>query len=123
MNQNNKKKLGNWGEAVAAKFLMGKGYELIAHQYHSPEGEVDLLMFDPQQKVYVAIEVKTYQSTRFGSGAEAIDDRKLARISAAMEHFFYKKSMPIPDFRLEAVVVTPGTDQKTAQCQHLQDLS
>ena len=41
---------GDLGESVAAKFLLGKNYELKTRNYHSVGGEIDLLMFDKIKK-------------------------------------------------------------------------
>jgi len=81
-------KIGIKGEAIAAKFLMiNKKYKLIEHNIHAQGGEIDLLMMSPE-KEWVAIEVKTRTSNRFGSGKDAITKSKFQKIQLAVRDFF-----------------------------------
>ena len=46
MKRNGRKKLGAWGESVAAHHLSAKGYEIMARNWRCSLGEIDLIVKD-----------------------------------------------------------------------------
>lgn len=76
---NTRKKLGNRGEKIAAKFLRKQGYRIIEKNYHSRLGEIDIVAKENESIVFV--EVKTRCSTDFGLPEEALSYDKRRRLS------------------------------------------
>lgn len=74
----NTKKLGRYGEVLAALFLNCKGYRILDRNYRNSFGELDLVA--QKGRVLVFIEVKTRSSKRFGQAAEAVHAQKQERI-------------------------------------------
>ena len=72
--------LGPWGEDLAAKFLKRAGYAVVACNYHSRFGEIDLIVKDKHYIVFV--EVKLRKSAQFTSAREYVDYRKQKKIIA-----------------------------------------
>lgn len=66
------------GEAFACGYLMKKGMVLLQRRYHSPFGEIDLVMRD--QDALVFVEVKRRDSGRAYDGALAVTPLKQARL-------------------------------------------
>ena len=64
------KELGRRGEALAARYLEQKGFRILALNYNTPYGELDIIAKDGRTIVFV--EVKTRSSARYGTGSEAI---------------------------------------------------
>ena len=88
--------LGRRGERAAARYLRRRGWIILHRRYRSPEGELDLVVTDRRQIVFV--EVKS----RFGaSAAEAMDNvhpekqRRLIRAAAAYLQRFGLQDRPI----------------------------
>ena len=100
-----RRKLGDKGEAVAAKYLMAKGLKLVDHNVHAPGGELDLIMMDGD--LWVFVEVKTRTSRAFGLPIESVYKRKIERMLSAIEHYFVKRLdwEMIPEFRIDVVAV------------------
>lgn len=100
-----RRKLGDKGEAIAAKFLINKGFELIDHNVHAPGGELDLIM--KQDEEWVFVEVKTRRSNAFGSALESISSQKINRMLSAIEHYFLVRNEQeeVPFFRIDIVTV------------------
>ncbi len=69
-----KKLLGRNGEKAVAKYLEKQGYKLIKRNYRTKCGEADLVC--EYDGVIVFVEVKTRSGDRFGTPAEAVDERK-----------------------------------------------
>lgn len=73
--------LGKSGENLAALYLNKKGYDLISQNFRIGRYEIDLIMRDNDQLVFV--EVKTAKSTVYGDPIESIDHRKVANLLSA----------------------------------------
>ena len=76
---------GRWAERQAASHLRGRGLKLIASNYRSRFGEVDLIMSDGG--VIVFVEVKRRRSARFMNPAESVDVHKQRRLAMAAGRF------------------------------------
>lgn len=74
-----RRKLGNRGEKIAAKFLRKQGYQIIEKNYRSRLGEIDIVAKEGESIVFV--EVKTRCSTDFGLPEEALSYDKRRRLS------------------------------------------
>jgi putative endonuclease len=77
--------LGRRGEALAARYLRGKGLRVVARNWRCPDGELDLVLRGPG--LLVVCEVKTRTSTNYGTPAEAVTDDKAARIRRLARHW------------------------------------
>jgi len=73
-----KKRLGAWGEAVAEKYYQSRGWQTIAKNHRNVGGEIDLLLKKDGQ--FLAVEVKTRHSQKYGWPEEAIDHHKLKKL-------------------------------------------
>ncbi|GAA4352040.1 YraN family protein [Hymenobacter saemangeumensis] len=75
--------LGQAGEAAAADYLGGLGFELLARSYRHGRAEVDLVMRQGQE-LLLFVEVKTRSSAQFGPPETFVSARKkeLFRLAA-----------------------------------------
>jgi putative endonuclease len=72
------KLLGIKGEDLAEKFLKKKGYRILARNFKTPVGEIDIVADDGGTLVFV--EVKTRGGGTFGRPFEAVDARKKEKL-------------------------------------------
>jgi len=75
--------LGSWGEEYAARYLCRKYGSVLARNWRSGVGEVDIVFRDAQ--TVVMCEVKTRRSLRSGHPSEAVDHVRLGRLRDAAE--------------------------------------
>lgn len=97
---------GAWAEAVAQRYLLAKGYELIGQNRRTPYGEIDLWM--KQGQIYVAVEVKQRRNARFGTPLEALTPQKYQRIYRSALYLLGRDDLAV---RLEAVLVYGSPQQ------------
>ncbi len=74
----------NWGAAQNAPrndFLTRRGLRTIARNYRTRGGEIDLVMTDDDEIVFV--EVRYRSRTDFGDGAATVDFNKQQRLVSA----------------------------------------
>jgi putative endonuclease len=79
---------GDRGEERAARFLECRGLRIVARNYRTRQGEIDLVAMDGH--VLVFVEVRMRASARFGGGAESVDYRKRSRLVAAARHYLMR---------------------------------
>ena len=72
------KPLGSEGEDLAVRFLQKKGYRIVARNYKTPVGEIDIIARDGDTIVF--IEVKTRTDISFGYPFEAVNKRKRQKL-------------------------------------------
>ena len=65
---------GAEAEDLACAWLQARGLRLLERNYRSRRGEIDLIMQDGEQLVFV--EVRYRASNRYGSAAESITSAK-----------------------------------------------
>lgn len=76
---------GRRAEQDACDYLERQGLRLVERNYRCARGEIDLIMRDRDTLVFV--EVRYRRSRRYGSGAESVDWRKQAKLSATAAHY------------------------------------
>ena len=113
---------GDRGEEIAMKFLVEKGLEFVDRNFYAQGGEIDLIMLDRVDDVYVFVEVKTRREGHFDSGFEAINSWKVKKILRAGRDFFFKKfgCGEFPNFRVDAVILE--ISDNGVRIEHLEHL-
>lgn len=96
-------KLGEKGEEIARKFLKKKGYNLLAENYKTPMGEIDIIAKDGKEIVF--IEVKTRESLQFGQPFEAVNYIKRKRITKAALSYL-KRFKELPPCRFDVLSIS-----------------
>jgi len=95
---------GNLGESYAARLLKKKGYKIIAKNFRSRYGEIDIIAKDGE--TYVFIEVKTRNSEKYGKPEEAVTPTKLVHIKTTAEYFLIKNNILSRNMRIEVVAIS-----------------
>ena len=78
---------GGAAEEIAERFLGRRGLEVVARNYRTRMGEIDLVARDGATLVFVEVRMRGASGARFGGAASSVDFRKRARIEAAARHF------------------------------------
>lgn len=76
---------GKTGEEIAHHYLEKQGYKFLAANWLCKAGELDLVMYDPDDDCRVIVEVRLRQPTTFGEGDETVayqKQKKLLRTAA-----------------------------------------
>ena len=109
-----KAELGKTGEAVAAKYYLNKGCKLLAHNYRTRMGELDLVIQD--QNEIVIVEVKTRTKSILMHPAEAVNSAKQKKIILATEQFLQQFHLQGSCVRFDVVEVIPGESGWQIHC-------
>ena len=101
-----RKHLGAQGEDAAAKHLIKQGCTILERNYRIRSGEVDIIAKEADTLVFV--EVKTRRSGRFGTPAEAVNEKKRRRICAAALQYVSENAAGDMPARFDVVEVYAG---------------
>lgn len=100
---------GAAAEHRAELFLERAGLALVARNYRSPFGEIDLIMQHDQTVVFV--EVRFRSRDDYGTPAETVDGRKQSRLRATAEHYLqHDRRASKRPCRFDIVAVTASAD-------------
>ena len=83
-----KKLLGSVGEKKAAKFLKSLGYKVVAKNFKTKIGEIDLILLDGETLVFC--EVKTREGDVYGTPGEAVNIEKRNKYYKVAEQYLVK---------------------------------
>lgn len=110
--------LGLRAEEATAAWLTARGWRMLAHRWRCPEGELDLVAFDPDGFL-VAIEVKLRRGERAGGPLESVDRRRLRRLRAALGRFRATEPMGRGEgLRIDMVAVRPTANGRWRLAHH-----
>ena len=95
---------GREGERRAALWLRAKGWSILAERVKTPRGEIDLVA--KRGGVVAFVEVKWRRKKT--DLDLAIDERRLARVAAAVECVAHDYATNGEDIRVDVILLAPG---------------
>lgn len=98
-----KKRLGGWGETIAAEYLAGNGYVILERNFRTQYGEIDLITLD--KEILVFVEVKTRTSRKFGYPEEAISPKKKEHLLASAQAYIQTHQEMERDWRIDVIAI------------------
>lgn len=103
MKSDHRQSLGHLGESLAAKFLGNKGYTITERNYHTPYGEIDLVV--QRNGVIVFVEVKTRASKTLGPPEISVTPRKKEHMRDAAEYYIQQHPELDNDWRIDVISI------------------
>ena len=111
---------GAWGEAIAAEYLRKKHFQILATNYRSRFGEIDIIASN--RKYLVCVEVKLRKDDRFAAAAEFVHSGKQERIRTTAACYLAEFSTELqPRFDVIEIYAPQGLDTKKPIISHLED--
>lgn len=111
---------GAWGEALAARYLEKKRYQLVAANYRCRFGEIDLIV--KNRKFLVFVEVKLRKSDRFAEAFEYVDFHKQNRLRTTAEIYLSQNPTDLqPRFDVIEIYAPEGVNTPKPVIRHMED--
>ncbi|HLS25471.1 MAG TPA: YraN family protein [Beutenbergiaceae bacterium] len=98
-----KQRTGARGEQIAVRYLRSRGMSVLATNWRSTAGEVDIVA--TEGATLVVVEVKTRTSHRFGTPAEAVTVAKMHRLRRLAGQFLSESTSRFDQVRIDVVAV------------------
>lgn len=101
---------GRRGEDLAVVFLLERGYRILHRNWRMKTGEIDIIA--EMEGTLIFCEVKSRNSLRYGSGAEAVDGRKQKRIIRTALLYMQKFQFNDCSCRFDIIeILSPSTEE------------
>jgi len=113
---NGRKRLGAWGERIAATHLEAAGYHIVARNWRCRQGEIDLVA--RAGKMLVFVEVKTRRGRRMGAPEEAFTPRKARKLIQLAQLYLAEYDLDVA-WRIDLVAVELDKTGKLLRCEHI----
>ncbi|MGH1472388.1 MAG: YraN family protein [Cellvibrionaceae bacterium] len=84
--------IGHWAEKATSEYLQRQGLTLETCNFNCQLGEIDLIMRDGNQLVFV--EVRFRKNTHYGSAIESVGIQKQKKIIKAAQCYLLEKKAP-----------------------------
>lgn len=116
--------LGRRGEAVAAAYLADLGWQIVARNWRTRAGELDIVARDGQWLVFV--EVRARRAGRKGAapmaGApeESVTPRKQLQLIALTDAYLFELPFDGP-VRIDIIALELAADGSVARLNHIRD--
>lgn len=116
----NRKQIGDYGENIAAEFLIKKGWKIIQRNLKASYQEMDILAL--KDGTFAFIEVKTRLSDSLGGADYAITGRKMRNLKRGIRKFIHRHKIDENLIRLDLISVDICKKTKTAKIKHYTDI-
>lgn len=97
--------IGQKAEQQACQYLQAQGLTYLQRNYRCRTGEIDLVMADGDQLVFVEVKYRTRAS--HGSSAEYFHPRKRKKFESAVAHYLHEHKLnpSIVAFRIDLLAI------------------
>lgn len=112
-----RRKLDNWGELVAATYLEAHGYTVLARQWRCERGEIDLVVRDGDEWVFV--EVRTRRGESAGTPEASITPKKAQRLLQLAQEYLLAHQLEDVNWRIDLMAIQLDESGKLVRCDHL----
>ena len=112
--------LGPWGESLAAAYLKKKRYQILACNYRTRFGEIDLIAATKREVVFV--EVKLRKDSAYAQGREYVGASKQQRIKLTASIWLEEHQTRLqPRFDVVEIYAPDGIQTQKPEIIHLED--
>lgn len=90
------------------EYLQEKGFRLLSQNYRFERGEIDLVMEEGSELVFV--EVKTRRSLKYGEPEQAVSVKKQNQMKKVAEGYLQDHDIETRSWRFDVVAISITTD-------------
>jgi putative endonuclease len=111
------RELGAFGEAAAERYLLSRGYGILARGWRIKGGEIDLIAEHGGEVVFV--EVKTRYPGEYGDPEEAVTAAKRVRLRRAVFAWLGTQPTRHRRFRIDVIALRVDPDGGKTRLKHI----
>jgi putative endonuclease len=120
-------KLGDRGEKVAANYLLAQGYEMVSANFSNDKGyrwgEIDLVVKNKRGQI-IFVEVKTRQNNKSENNEDILPEenvtpQKIRKIEKAANVFLKENDLSGVDWRIDVVAIIFNNVSRKISLKHI----
>jgi len=118
-----RRKLGDWGEEIAEKYLQDKGYKIIEKNYQKRWGEIDIIAKENEELVFVEVKTRTKdKSALYGLPQDSVDFFKQKKLIKTARIYLYEKNYSSQiNWRIDVIAVELDGQNKKVNLKHIRN--
>lgn len=113
-----RQRLGQLGEDAAAARLTAQGWQIVARNWRTRRGEIDIIAQDRDWLVFV--EVRARRAPTAGSPEESVTPRKQLQLAHMAEEYLFELRWPGP-WRADVIAIEFDPRDQITRYAHYQD--
>ncbi|MBU0630030.1 MAG: YraN family protein [Candidatus Margulisbacteria bacterium] len=102
--------LGVNGESIAEEYYMNQGYEILAKNFRSHQGEIDIVV--RRDSLLVFVEVKNYSYKNLRHPAAAISKNKKENLIRTARYYLYINKIKETNCRFDVLTIIRRTGEE-----------
>lgn len=99
----NRRQQGARGEAIAARFLLSRGYKIVAQGWRCKTGEIDIVAAKDGALIFV--EVKFRMNRNYGTPEESVGWHKRQRLRSAVFAYLSQQGTRCREWRIDVIAI------------------
>lgn len=111
--------MGQAGESAALHHLQEQGFRIVARDWRSRVGQIDIVAEDGE--TLVLVEVKARRGTTFGLPEEAVDARKQRKLRTLLEVYRSQTRRREQPCRIDVVGLLLDDQLTVTRVEHIRD--
>jgi putative endonuclease len=127
MEKTQKRKTGDLGEDIAAKYLINKGFLILDRNYLKPWGEIDLVAKQGNKLHFVEVKTVSREAGHRSGGVrpeENMHQRKILRLHRAIQTYMLEKKVPESvDWQIDLACVYLDFSSRRARVELLENIT
>ena len=113
-----RKETGRYGEALAERYLIEAGYEIVARNWRCAAGELDLIA--RQGETLVFVEVRARRGAQLGSPEESITPAKQAKLIELAYTFLAENALEDDAWRIDVIAIVLNRQNNVQRLNHIE---
>lgn len=115
-----KKKLGEYGENLAKRYLKGKGYSILSTNYRDSNQEIDIIA--KIEEKYIFFEVKTCIKNNNSCADDNMTRNKIINLKKALRAYVNKHKLDSESVQIDFLAIDLDRSKKVANIKHYKDI-
>ncbi|MCL5995664.1 MAG: YraN family protein [Chloroflexi bacterium] len=110
--------VGAWGEAVAARYLVQRGFTIRDRNWRYGHGELDIVAQRDADIIFV--EVRTRRSDAFGTPEESVGLRKQAKLIETARAYLQAHGLDDTQWQIDVIAVEMDHRNAVTRLDHIE---
>ena len=89
------REIGMQGEELVAQVLLARGYKILARNYRTRGGEIDIIARREGVIHFIEVKTRTRGTEDYGRPSEAVNGEKQRRIRSAAQYYFMRHEQTV----------------------------
>ena len=117
-----KRKFGDAGEEIAARYLEGKGYQIIERNYLKPWGEIDIVAKNKGMLIFCEVKTREKKHVEHYLAEASVNRLKIKKLQKICETYLMERRLPYSQkWQIDVLAIVIDKGNKKAKIKHFEN--